>query len=119
MAAKKHHDKKEAEAQAQEQAPAEPAAAQPAAPEQPAAAEPATAAPAAAGGLTPEAMDQLKQLGELHEQNILSDRSSSARRRRCWAPEPPHAGIPSRRERSGPIQDLERRGQALVLEVLR
>ncbi len=29
--------------------------------------------PAAAGGLTPEVMEQLKQLGELHEQNVLSD----------------------------------------------
>ena len=29
--------------------------------------------PAAAGGLTPEAIDKLKQLGELHEQNVLSD----------------------------------------------
>ena len=25
------------------------------------------------GGLTPEVMEQLKQLGELHEQNVLSD----------------------------------------------
>ena len=31
------------------------------------------AEPAAAGGLTPEVMEQLKQLGELHEQNVLSD----------------------------------------------
>ena len=29
--------------------------------------------PAAAGGLTHEAMEQLKQLGELHEQNVLTD----------------------------------------------
>ena len=36
--------------------------------------EPAQAAePAAAGGLTPEVMERLKQLGELHEQNVLSD----------------------------------------------
>ena len=31
------------------------------------------AEPAAGGGLTPEVMEQLKQLGELHEQNVLSD----------------------------------------------
>ena len=31
------------------------------------------AAPAAAGELTPEVMEKLKQLGELHEQNVLSD----------------------------------------------
>ncbi len=58
VAAKKHHDAKQAE-QEQEAAPA---------PEQAAPAE-----PAAAGGMTPEVMDQLKQLGELHEQNVLSD----------------------------------------------
>ena len=29
--------------------------------------------PAAAGGLTPEVMEELKQLGELHEQNVLTD----------------------------------------------
>ena len=56
MAAKKHHDAKQAEQE------------QEAAPEQAAPAE-----PAAAGGLTPEVMEQLKQLGELHEQNVLSD----------------------------------------------
>ena len=33
----------------------------------------APAEPAAAGGLTPDVMEQLKQLGELHEQNVLSD----------------------------------------------
>jgi hypothetical protein len=59
VAAKKHHDAKVAE---QEEA---------AAPEQ---AAPASAAePAAEGGLTPDVMDQLKKLGELHEQNVLSD----------------------------------------------
>ena len=61
MAAKKHHDSKQAQ---QEEAAAQ----------QPPPAEPAEAAqPAAAGGLTPEAIDKLKQLGELHEQNVLSD----------------------------------------------
>jgi hypothetical protein len=56
VAAKKHHDAKEAQQE------------QEAAPEQAAPAE-----PAAAGGLTPEAMEQLKQLGALHEQKVLSD----------------------------------------------
>ena len=63
MAAKKHYDAKEGEQQG------EAAAAQQAAP-----AEPGPAAqPAAAGGLTHEAMEELKQLGELHEQNVLTD----------------------------------------------
>ena len=62
FAAKKHRDAKEA--QRQEEA----AAAQHAAP-----ADPATDRPATAGGLTHEAMEQLKQLGELHEQNVLTD----------------------------------------------
>ena len=56
VAAKKHHDAKQAQ---QEEA---------AAPQQPAPAQ-----PSAAAGLTPEVMEQLKQLGELHEQNVLSD----------------------------------------------
>ena len=38
-----------------------------------AAQQPAPVEPSAAGGLTPEVMEQLKQLGELHEQNVLSD----------------------------------------------
>ena len=44
IAAKKHHDAKQAE----EEAPP-------------------------AGGLTPDAIDQLKQLGDLHDQDVLSD----------------------------------------------
>jgi hypothetical protein len=56
VAAKKHHDAKEAEQE------------QEAAPDQAAPAEPGTA-----GGLTPDVMEQLKQLGVLHEQNVLSD----------------------------------------------
>ena len=59
VAAKKHHDAKLA---TQEEA----AAPQQAEPGQP-------AEPAAAGGMTPEVMDRLKQLGELHEQGVLSD----------------------------------------------
>ena len=63
MAAKKHYDAKEAP-------PQEEAAAAP----QAAPAEPGPAAqPAAAGGLTHEAMEELKQLGELHDQNVLTD----------------------------------------------
>ena len=62
IAAKKHHDAKEAQ---QEEA----GASQQAQPGEPGQA----AEPTAAGGLTPEVMEQLKQLGELHEQNVLSD----------------------------------------------
>ena len=63
VAAKKHHDAKEA--QQREEA---------AAPQQATPGEPGQAAePAVAGGLTPEVMEQLKQLGQLHEQNVLSD----------------------------------------------
>ena len=62
VAAKKHHDAKQA--QQEEEAPAS---------QQAAPGDPAQAEPAAAGGLTPEVMEQLKQLGELHDQNVLSD----------------------------------------------
>ncbi len=62
VAAKKHHDSKQAqqaeEATAQQAAPAEPDQG---------------GQPVSAGGLTPEAMDKLKQLGDLHDQNVLSD----------------------------------------------
>ena len=61
MAAKHHHDAQQEEAAA-------PAAAPP-----PAAAAPVQAAPAASGGLTPDAMDELTKLGELHEQKVLTD----------------------------------------------
>ena len=64
FAAKKHRDAKEAQEQEEEAA-----AAQQAAPADPGDAD----QPAAAGGLTHEAMEQLKQLGELHEQNVLTD----------------------------------------------
>ena len=63
FAAKKHRDAKEA--QRQEEA----ATAPQAAPAEPGHAD----RPAAAGGLTPEVMEELKQLGELHEQNVLTD----------------------------------------------
>ena len=59
VAAKKHYDAKQGEQQD-------------AAAEQPPPPGPA-GEPAATGGLTPEAMAQLKQLGELHEQGVLSD----------------------------------------------
>jgi hypothetical protein len=57
MAAKKHHDAKQAEEQAAAQPPVAAAEDQ----------------PPAAGGLSPEAVEQLKQLGQLHEQNVLTD----------------------------------------------
>ena len=56
VAAKKHHDAKQTQQE-------ETATAQ----------QPAPAELSAARGLTPEVMEQLKQLGELHEQNVLSD----------------------------------------------
>ena len=34
------------------------------------------------GGLSPEAMKQLQQLGELHEQNVLSDEEFEAQKKR-------------------------------------
>ncbi len=55
VAAKRHHDAKEAQ---QEEAASQP--------------DQAAAAPAAEG-LTPDVMEQLKQLGELHGQGVLSD----------------------------------------------
>ena len=62
VAAKKHRDAK----QAQQQGESAPGQAPPSEPGQ-------VAQPAAAGGLSADAMEQLKQLGELHEQNVLSD----------------------------------------------
>ena len=59
VAAKKHHDAKQAEQE------------QDAAPQQPDAGT--TAEPAAEGGMTPQVLDELKQLGELHETGVLSD----------------------------------------------
>ncbi len=40
---------------------------------QPAAPAPAAAAPPAAAGLTPDAIQRLTQLGQLHEQGVLTD----------------------------------------------
>ena len=56
IAAKKHHDAKEAEAAASPESAPEPAGeAQP------------------TGGLTSDQMEQLRQLGELHAQDLLTD----------------------------------------------
>ena len=63
MAAKKHHDAKEAQQQEERQ----PLSRLPLL-------SPPGRQPAAAGGLTAEAMEELKQLGELHEQNVLTDK---------------------------------------------
>ena len=61
-AATRHHDAKQSQQQ-QEPAPVPQAPAEPAPPVE----------PTASGGLTPEAMAELKQLGELHDQNVLTD----------------------------------------------
>jgi hypothetical protein len=67
VAAKKHRDAQQQEAAA--------------------AAPPATAVqPGAAGGLTPEAVEQLKQLGELHEQNVLSDEEFASEKAKLLRP---------------------------------
>ena len=55
VAAKKHHDAKEAEAAQPQSAPPPGDQAEP------------------AGGLTSEQMEQLRQLGELHAQDLLTD----------------------------------------------
>ena len=62
VAAKHHHDTKQAEQ-----------AAVPVEDPPRAAADPAETPPADQGGVTPEVLDELKQLGELHEQNVLTD----------------------------------------------
>ena len=56
-AAKHHHDAKQAEETAVP----------------PSSAEPAQAAAPDSGGLTRDAIEELKQLGDLHEQNVLTD----------------------------------------------
>ena len=66
-AAKKHYDAKNAP---QDEAPQDEYDDAPADDQQ--APPPAPAAPAG-GGLSPDVMGQLKQLGELHEQNVLTD----------------------------------------------
>jgi hypothetical protein len=49
-----------------------------AAPPPPAAAPPPPAAPAPAAGMGPDTIEQLKQLGELHEQGVLTDEEFAA-----------------------------------------
>lgn len=39
-------------------------------------------APAAAGGLAPDAIEQLRQLGQLHEQGVLTDEEFAAQKAR-------------------------------------
>jgi hypothetical protein len=39
-------------------------------------------APAASTGITPEAIEQLKQLGDLHDQGVLTDEEFSAQKSR-------------------------------------
>jgi hypothetical protein len=71
VAAKKHRDANEAqqqEAAAQQAAPAEPGQA------------------GAPGGLTAEAMGQLKQLGQLHDQNVLTDEEFEREKAKLLSP---------------------------------
>jgi hypothetical protein len=64
VAAKKHHDAKQAQ-QEEASAPEEPPPGQ-------------APAPAAADGTTPDVMEQLKKLGELHESGVLTDEEFAA-----------------------------------------
>ena len=75
VAAKKHRDNKLA-AEEPEQASAPQA-------------EPTDPAPAAPGGITADTTERLKELGELHEQGVLTDEEFAARRRRCWESDTP------------------------------
>jgi len=68
---------------AEQAAPAQPVYQQPAPPppmyQQPA---PQAAAPAPSGGMTTENMEQLKQLGQLHESGILNDAEFAAEKQK-------------------------------------
>ncbi len=75
VAAKHHQDAKQAEETAVP-APAEP----------PVSADPAPAATPASGGLTPDTLEELKQLGELHEQNVLTDEEFAREKARLLGP---------------------------------
>ena len=76
MAAAKHHrDAKQAEETAAQTAD-----------QPPASAEPAQASPPDSGGLTPSAIEELKQLGELHEQNVLTDEEFAREKARVLGP---------------------------------
>ena len=70
VAAKHHHDAKEAE--------------ETAAP--PPSTEPAQAAAPETGGLTPAALEELKQLGDLHDQNVLTDEEFAREKARVLGP---------------------------------
>lgn len=67
--------------QQQQAAPAQPVYQQPPPPmyQQPA---PQAAAPAPSGGMTNEKMEQLKQLGQLHESGILTDAEFDAEKQK-------------------------------------
>ena len=77
MAAAKHHH--DAKGQAEEAAVREPDDA-------PASDVPAQAVPSSSGGLTPEVIEELKQLGELHEQNVLTDEEFAREKSRLLNP---------------------------------
>src|ERR1700679_1296768 len=53
--------------------------------EQPQAAPAAAPAPAPAGGLSQTMLTQLKQLGELHDQGVLTDEEFAQQKQRCLA----------------------------------
>ena len=75
VAAKHHHDAKQAEETAV-----------PADDPQPASAEPAQAEPPDSGGVTPDTLDELKKLGELHQQNVLTDEEFAREKARLLDP---------------------------------
>ena len=66
MAAKKHHDAKQVQ-QEETSAPGQPASGQ-------------APAPAAADEETPDVMEQLKKLGELHASGVLTDEEFAAQK---------------------------------------
>ena len=75
VAAKHHRDHRQAEEAAVQGA------------DQPAASpDPAEAVPPDSGGLTPDAIEELKQLGELHEQNVLTDEEFAREKARLLGP---------------------------------
>ena len=74
-AAKHHHDAKQADETAVDSANPPPAPAEPAQAEAP-----------DSGGLTPDAIEELKQLGELHEQNVLTDEEFAREKARLLGP---------------------------------
>ena len=75
LAAKHHHDTKQADETAV-----------PVDDPQPASAEPAQAAAPDSGGVTPDTLDELQKLGELHEQNVLTDEEFAREKARLLDP---------------------------------